>query len=121
MRKSMPKRGVGCPACVMGDASRKADERKGLLAQPFSNAIANALHDRSEIGSDGVGPHDFVVLVLDDMTVPDEAAWQVELRLDARNLAGNAVTVSLKPVSHGLGGIFAPRVVRNCCRSTTWN
>jgi hypothetical protein len=76
---------AGAPVCETGE---KADDKKGPPAQPFfSNAISEALHDRSEIGSDGVGPHHFVVLVLDDVAVPGEAAGQVELRLDARDLA----------------------------------
>ena len=56
---------------------------KGRRRSPFPNAVADALYDRFEVGSDGVGPHHLVVLMLDDMAVPDEAAGHVELRLDA--------------------------------------
>jgi hypothetical protein len=66
----------------------KRKTEKGRRRSPFLNAIAGALYDRFEVGSDSVGPHHLVVLMLDDMTVPDEAAGHVELRLNARDLAG---------------------------------
>ena len=55
-------------------------------------AVAKMLDDLLGLAglrrSDAVGPHHLVVLVLDDVAVPDELAGVSELRLDARDLAG---------------------------------
>src|SRR5512132_2990985 len=60
--------------------------RPQLETEP-PNVIGDLLYDRFEVGSDGVGPHHLVVLMLHDMAVPDEASGHVELRLDAGDLA----------------------------------
>src|SRR5262249_29586165 len=57
---------------------------------------------------DLVWPHHLVVLVLDDVAVPDEPARRLEFRPDADDLAGYAITVSLKPgLSHGAVYVLA--------------
>jgi hypothetical protein len=55
-----------------------AVRRKRAGAALFQTRL-HALSDRSEVGPDGVGPHHLIVLMLDDMAVPDETAGHISL------------------------------------------